>query len=130
MKERLLQLKKEIENIEITYDIASNYADLRNATIDFQNETQEWLFENVFDEYIDEWLLADMVKYKIDNEGLRSVQNLLSDISNYEGIYYVDVYGYGHDVEQEGIESIKCEILDIIDNKLESVKDEYNGNAS
>ena len=53
-----------------------------------------------------------MVKYKIDNEGLWSVVNLLSDINRYEGVYRIDVYGYGYDVTKEDLEDLKEDILD------------------
>ena len=130
MKERLLKLKKEIECIELTYDIETDYTELRNATIDFQNETREWCFDYIFEEYMDEWLLADMVKYKIDNEGLWSVCNLVSDIDDYTGVYYVDAYGYGHSADKTDTEYIKDEILNVINDKLEEIENECNGNAS
>lgn len=131
MKERLLKLKKEIENIELTYDIEHNYTDLLNAVIDFQNETQEWWFDYIFIyEYIDEEVLVDMVKYKIDREGLWSVCNLLHNIDDYTGIYRVDDYGYGHSIDTTDIKYIKDEILNVIDRKLEEIENECNGNAS
>lgn len=107
-------LKKKIEEIEITYDYEQTYCDLRNACIDYMNETQDWSLDYAFDEFIDEELLKDLVKYKIDEEGLWSVLNLLDDISNYNGIYRIDAYGYGHDVDKDDLECLKEDILDRI----------------
>lgn len=56
--------------------------------------------------------MIDLVKYKIDNEGLWSVINLLSNIKNYDGIYKIDAYGYGYDIDKEDLEILKEEILD------------------
>lgn len=119
MKEQLLKLKETIENIEITYNIDDSYCNLRNATIDFDNETQEWLFDELFIDFVDEYLLSDLIKYKLDNEGLWSVQNLLGDIDNYNFIYYVDAYGYGHDVTTDKLKELKQDILKIINDNLE-----------
>ena len=66
------------------------------------------------DEFVDEEILKDMVKYKIDNEGLWSVVNLLSNVSRYEGVYRIDVYGYGYDIDKEDLECLKEDILDRI----------------
>lgn len=107
-------LKKKIEEIEITYDYEQTYCDLRNAVIDYENETQDWSLDYAFDEFIDEELLKDLVKYKIDEEGLWSVVNLLDDISNYDGIYRIDAYGYGHDIDKDDLETLKEDILDRI----------------
>ena len=108
------ELKKKIEEIEITYDYEETYCNLRNACIDYMNETQDFDLEYAFDEYVDEEILKDLVKYKIDNEGLWSVVNLLSEISNYDGIYRIDVYGYGHNIDKEDLETLKEDILDRI----------------
>lgn len=64
---RLEQLKKEIENIEITYDYESVYTDLLNATIDFQNDTQTWDFEYIFEDYIDYETADDMARNELEN---------------------------------------------------------------
>lgn len=105
-------LIKKIEEIEITFDFEQTYYNLHNACIDYMNETQNWNLDYLFEEFIDEELLKDMVKYKIDKEGLWSVINLLSEINNYNGIYRIDVYGYGHDIEKEDLELLKEDILD------------------
>ena len=39
MKEKLLELKQNVENVEITYDYDNVYTTLLNLTIDYQNET-------------------------------------------------------------------------------------------
>lgn len=108
------ELKKKIEEIEIGYDLEQAYCDLRNAVIDYENETQDWSLDYAFDEFIDEELLKDLVKYKIDEEGLWSVINLLDGISNYNGIYRIDAYGYGHDIDKDDLECLKEDILDRI----------------
>ena len=95
MKRELRKLKKEIENIEITYDYEDVYCKLINATIDYQNETQDWCFEYVFDEYIDDYLLQEMIEYQLKQYGIWAVRNLLDGIEEENGIYRIDAYPSG-----------------------------------
>lgn len=117
MEKRLKQLKKEVESIEIGYDLEKTYCDLINATIDYQNETQNWQFEYIFEEYIDDEILKYQVEYNLKEFGVWAVRNLLDDIKNECGIYKIDAYGYGHDITSEDLEEIKEEIL----NKIEEI---------
>lgn len=120
MKKRLKQLKNEIESINIGYDLEKDYCDLINATIDYQNETQTWDFEYIFEEYIDDEILKDTIEYNLKEYGVWAVRNLLDDIKDENGIYRIDAYGYGHDITTEDLEEIKEEIL----NKIEVIKGE------
>lgn len=118
-KERLEQLKKEIEKIEIGYDLEEIYCNLINATIDYQNETQTWDFEGIFEDYVDDEILKGQVEYNLKKFGVWAVKNLLDDIKDECGIYKIDAYGYGHDITVEDLKDIKAQILDVI-NDLES----------
>ena len=118
-KERLKQLREEIEKIDITYDYEETYYNLLNATIDYQNDTQTWDFEYIFEEYIDDEILKYQVEHNLKEFGVWAVRNLLDDIKEECGIYKIDAYGYGHDITKEDLEDIKEEILQVIDN-LES----------
>lgn len=121
-KERLEQLKQEVEAIEIGCDLESVYSDLINATINYQNETQTWDFEGIFEEYIDDELLKYQVEYNLKEFGVWAVRNLLDDIKNENGVYRIDVYGYGHDLTSDNLQDIKEQILDIINDKLAEKK--------
>lgn len=116
---RLEQLKKEIESIEITSDLESVYCDLINATIDYQNDTQTWDFEYIFEDYIDDEILAYAVKDNLERFGVWAVKNLLDDINDEVGVYRVDAYGYGHDITMDDLEEIKEQIMGVI-KELES----------
>lgn len=118
-KERLEQLKKEIENIEIGYNLEETYCNLINATIEYQNETQTWDFESIFEDYIDDEILKGQVEYNLKEFGVWAVKNLLDDIKDECGIYKIDAYGYGHDITVEDLKDIKAQILDVI-NDLQS----------
>lgn len=110
-KKRLEELKKQVENIEIGYDLESTYCDLINATIDYQNETQDWQFEGIFEGFIDDELLSYAVKDNLERFGVWAVRNLLDDIKDECGVYRIDAYGYGHDITSSDLEDIKEQIL-------------------
>ena len=118
MKE-LKELKDKIKNIEITFNYEETYTELYNTIIDYMNNTQDFDFEGIFEDYVDEELMEQLVEYKIKNEGLWSVVNLVNNIDYYEGIYRIDAYGYGYSISKDDLECIKEEILDEIDRKLE-----------
>ena len=117
--ERLKQLRKEIEEINVTYDLEETYYKLLNATIDYQNETQNWKFEYIFEDYLDDELLKYQVEYNLKEHGVWAVRNLLDNIKEECGIYRINAYGYGLDITKGDLEDIKEEILQVIDN-LES----------
>ena len=113
---KLEELKEKIENIEIGYDYEQTYCDLINATIDYQNDTQTWDFEWIFEEFIDDEILKYQVEYNLKEFGVWAVRNLLDDIKDECGIYRVDAYGYGHDITSDDLQEIKDEILETIEN--------------
>lgn len=117
--EKLKELKEKVENIEITYDYEQTYCDLINATIDYQNETQTWDFEWIFEDFIDDEILQYQVEYNLKEFGVWAVRNLLSGIKNENGVYRIDAYGYGYDIDYDDLKNIKEEILETIDNKLQ-----------
>lgn len=119
MKKRLEELKKEVESIEIGYNYEETYCDLINATIDYQNDTQTWDFEGIFEEYIDDEILEQQIEYSLKEHGIWAVKNLLDDIENECGIYRIDAYGYGHDITSDDLQEIKDQILETI-KQLES----------
>lgn len=62
------ELRKKIEEIEITYDYESTYCDLRNACIDYMNETQDWDLDYVFEDFVDEEILKEDILDRIGDE--------------------------------------------------------------
>lgn len=116
---KLEELRERIENINIGYDYENCYCELRNATIDYENDTQDFIFDYTFDEYVDDEILEQLVEYNLTEHGIWAVRNLLSDI-NYldDNIYKVDAYGYGHNIDIDNLKSLKENILETIDYEL------------
>ena len=118
---KLKELKEKIENIEIGYNYEQTYCDLINATIDYQNETQTWDFEYIFEGYCDDEILKYQIEYSLKEFGVWAVRNLLDDIKDECGIYRIDAYGYGHDLDYDDLKDIKEQILEVINDKIEEL---------
>ena len=122
--EKLKELKERIENIEITYDYDTTYTELLNATIDYQNETQDWCFEGCFEDIIDYEIAEQQAEHELKEGGLARLYYFLGDADCNNDIFRIDGYGNLTDVDKNDLEYIKEEILDIIDEKLEEQKEE------
>ncbi len=122
--EKLKELKERIEGIEITYDYDQTYTDLLNATIDYQNDTQDWCFEQCFEDIIDYEIAEQQAKYELENGGLVRLYYYLGDANLNNEIFKIDGYGNLTDIEKSDLEYIKEEILNIIDEKMEEENEE------
>lgn len=115
----LKDLRKEIEDIEITYDYDKCYTELLNATIDYQNETQDWRFEELFNEYIDYEIAEEQAKYELENGGLARLSCFLGDC-HFGDVMRINAYGNLEDIDIEDLRYLKESILDEIDNSIEN----------
>lgn len=122
--EKLEELKERIEGIEITYDYDQTYTDLLNATIDYQNDTQTWDFEYLFEDIIDYEIAEDIAKRELEEGGLIRLYYFLGDANLNNEIFKIDGYGNLTDIEKSDLEYIKEEILNIIDEKMEEESEE------
>ena len=116
---KLEELKNTIENIEITYDYDDTYTKLINATIDYQNETQDWCFEDIFEDIVDYEIAEDIAKRELEQGGLLRLYYFLGDANLNNSIFRIDGYGNLTDIDKEDLEYIKEEILDRINDKIE-----------
>ena len=116
---KLEELKKRIEEIEITYDYDETYTNLLNATIDYQNETQDWCFEELFNDIIDYELAEEYAKHELEQGGLIRLYYFLGDANLNNELFRIDGYGNLTDIDKDDLEYIKEQILEIIEDKME-----------
>lgn len=114
----LRELKERIENIESSYDYDTYYTELLNTTIDYQNETQDWCFEYLFEDIIDYEIAEDVAKSELENGGLIRLYYFLGDANLNNEIFKLDGYGNLTDINKDDLDYIKEQILEIIDDKL------------
>ena len=115
----LQELKKEIENIDITYDYEETYSKLYNTVIDYENDTQTWDFDYIFEDMIDYDTAEEMAKHELENGGLIRLYYFLGNANLNNTLFELDGYGNLEDITNDNLEYIKNEILDNIE-RLES----------
>lgn len=117
--EKLKEFKKIIENIEVSYDYDKTYTELLNTCIDYQNETQDWDFEDIFEDIVDYELAEDRAKYELEQGGLIRLYYFLGDANLNNEIFKINGYGNLQDLTKEDLEIVKEEILSRINEKIE-----------
>lgn len=117
MKE-LKDLKKRVENIKVTYDYEESYCNLKNAVIDYMNNTQDWDFDAIGEDIIDYELAEEQAKHELEQGGLARLYYYLGDANLNNNLFKVDGYGNLQDLEKTDLDYMKEEILDLINDKL------------
>lgn len=117
----LQKFKKQIENIEITYDYEETYSSLYNTCIDYMNDTQDFDFEYLFEDIIDYELAEERAKWELEQGGLVRLYYFLGNANCNRDIFKIDGYGNLQDIEIDDLKDLKAEILDKIEEKIEEV---------
>lgn len=120
----LKELKDKIEKIEITNNYDECYGELYNACIDYMNETQNFDLDYLFEEFVDYETAEERAKYELEN-GLERLYYFLGDtkISN-NILFRINVYGNLENISKENLETLKEDILDNIDQKMQEEQEE------
>lgn len=114
----LEKLKERVESIEITYNYEEVYCDLKNAVIDYMNDTQDWDFESIGEDIIDYDFAEEQAKHELENGGLLRLYYYLGDANLNSDLFKINGYGNLESVYIEDLQNIKEEILDTIDYKM------------
>lgn len=122
MKELLKKLKKQIENIKVTYDYDQTYTNLLNACIDFQNETQCWEFEDLFEDIVDYEIAEERAKYELENGGLVRLYYFMGNCNFNNEIFRINAYGNLEEINKDNLECLKQEIIEKIEELIENEK--------
>ena len=117
-EKELKELKERVESIEITYNYEETYCDLKNAVIDYMNDTQDWDFETIGEDIIDYETAEQQARYELENGGLLRLYCYLGDANLNSDLFKINGYGNLENVDIEDLKNIKEEILDMIDYKM------------
>ena len=104
-------------------DIDRSYTDLRNAVIDYENETKDWQFDGLFDDFVDDYLIAEQVKDWADEYEWGMICNYLENADN-SGINRVNAYGWLEYVNASDLDEIRDEILFRLGDEAEEESEE------
>ena len=120
MKKELLNLRKNIENINIDYTrlYEDIYNDIYNIVIDYENNTQDFDFDYLFEDIIDYDSAEEKAKWELENGGLIRLYYFLGDANLNNNLFKIDGYGNLKDIYIDDLTTLKEDILDNIDLKL------------
>lgn len=118
--EKLRELRKRIEKIESSYDYEEYYTELYNATVDYMNDTQDFDFEYLFEDIIDYDSAEEYAKQELENGGLLRLYYFLGDANLNNDMFRINGYGNLTDIYKDDLDYIKEEILNAINEKIES----------
>lgn len=121
------EFKKKIEGIDITYDYYKTYADLYNACIDYQNESQEWEFEELFNDFLDYKTAEEMAKNELEKGGLIRLYYFMGDCNFNNEMFRVNGYGNLEDISIDDLKYLKDEILENINDIIKKEVLKENG---
>ena len=126
--ERLRKLKEDIEKIESSFDYDEYYTSLLNTCIDYQNETQDWDYEFIFNDVIDYEIAEERATYELEAGGLIRLYYFLGDANLNNSIFMLDGYGNLKDISKLDLDYIKEQILEITNQKIEDEEKEQEEN--
>lgn len=117
----LKELKDKIEKIEITYDYEETYSNLYNTCIEYMNETQDFDLDYLFEEFINYEEAEERTKYELENYGLERLTYFLGDTTFYmQNLFKINAYGNLENITKEDLEMLKEDLINCINDKLES----------
>lgn len=117
------ELRKFLRDFKVG-SINESYTELLNATIDYGNDTGDWQFEDYFNDFADDEIVAMQVKDWADSGDIQMIKNYLEDVNLDNGVYYVDGYGWLRDVDDSDLYYIRDEILSELEDEDEDYEDE------
>lgn len=117
-EKELKKLKERVESIDITYNYEEVYCELKNAIIDYMNDTQDWKFEYIGENIIDYEMAEEQAKHELENGGLLRLYYYLGDANLNSNLFKINGYGNLENVYIEDLQDMREEILDMIDEKL------------
>ena len=103
----LKELKEKIENIEVGYDYEEIYNNLYNTVIDYMNETQDFDFEYLFEDFVDYDTAEDIAKAELERGGLLRLYYFLGSANLNNELFRIDGYGNLTDVYKDDLEYLK-----------------------
>ena len=115
MKNELKELENKMENIGITYDYEETYKNLYNTCMDFENETQCFEFETLFEDIVDYEIAEERAKYELENGGLIRLYYFMGNCNFNNEIFRINAYSNLEDINKDDLECLKQEIIEKIE---------------
>ena len=116
---KLKDLKQRLQDITLTYNYEEEYNNIYNLVIDYMNDTQDWDFEYLFEDYIDYDTAEEITKQQIEQGGLERLYYFLGNTQFYDrDLFKINGYGNLENVDKLDLEVLLEDLIDEIDRKL------------
>ena len=121
--EKLKELLNDIENIEITYNYEESYNNLYDRITDYENDSQDFDFDTLFEDIISYETAEEIAKREIENGGLIGLYYFLGDANLNNSMFLLNGYGNLEDIYKDTLDNLKEEIIDLINDKINENKE-------
>ena len=119
--EKLKAYLEDLKKTEITYDYEDSYHKLYNLGRYYEDNEEDYLFCDLWEEYIDYDLAETLAKHELETGGLIRLYYFMSGCNFNNEIYRLNVYGNLEDISKEDLECLKQEMIDRINKKIEDL---------
>ena len=113
---KLEKLLKNIEAVNIDWDYEVEYETIYNYVIEYQNESQDFRLEYIFEDVIDYDTAEDIAKAELEKGGLSRLYFFIGNANVYgsQRLYRIDGYGNLANLEKDDVEYIKEQLVNDI----------------
>lgn len=105
------QLIKDIEAVEINYNLENTYNSMYNLFIDYWNNTQDFILEDYFNDYISNDTVEEIIKRDLEEGGLARLKYFIEGVDLNKNLYRLDGYGNLENITEEDLECLKYDLL-------------------
>ena len=117
------ELLNKIEQINLddySKDIDELYCDIYNAIIDYENESQDFSLEYLYEDIITYETAEEIAKMELDKGGLIRLYYFLGDANLNNTLFRIDGYGNLEDFDRNDLRDLKQNINKEKKNKLDT----------
>lgn len=123
-KKDLLETLKNETIEKNNYDLIDYYTGIYNACVDYGNETQDWQFDDFFNDFVDYDTCEMLAKQTLEQDGLIRLYYFLGDANFNNNLFRINGYGNLVDIYTSDIDDLKDSIIYELENQLAEGEDD------
>lgn len=116
----LLEKLEEVNIDNYNRDTDELYRDIINNVIDYENDSQDFSLEYLYEDIITYDTAEEIAKMELDKGGLIRLYYFLGDANLNNTLFRIDGYGNLEDVDRNDLRYLKQDIIDEIKNKMDT----------
>ena len=116
----LLEKLEEVDIDNYNKDTEELYTDIINNVIDYENHSQDFDLEYLYEDIIDYDTAEEIAKSELNNGGLIRLYYFLGDANLNNNMFRINGYGNLEDFDRFDLRDLKQALIDEIKNKLDT----------